>query len=57
MKSEFVVVKPLSVARRIAAAIRRNGAPEAAAEYLRGFELREGIERVAKMTFEGGGLH
>lgn len=53
MLNKFTVaVKPLSVARRIAAAIRNNGNPEAAAKYLAGFEVRESIEIAAQDTVQ-----
>lgn len=47
MDNKFtVVVKPLNVAHRIAAAIRK-GNPEAATKYLDGYERRRSIEQAA----------
>lgn len=52
-----VAVKSLGVARRIAAAIRNNGNPEAAADYLKMFEQRESIETAARDNVLGIKAH
>ncbi len=54
MSNAFTVaVKPLYVARKIAAVLRHHGAEEAATAYLRGFELRESIENAARDSVLG----
>ena len=47
MANHTVVVKTLPQARAIAKALRAHN-PEAASEYLAGFELRQSIETAAK---------